>query len=78
MKNIYILLFYTMCFVNANAATKTSIGTGDYSLIYFEDDEQSIVESVLVTATAPVTGSIWDSGLSTWLDSGVPSIWDAS
>ncbi len=31
MKNIYILLFYTMCFVNANAATKTSIGTGDWN-----------------------------------------------
>lgn len=42
----------------------TSIGTGDYSLIYFEDDAAAIVESVLVTATAPVTGSIWDSGLS--------------
>lgn len=55
----------------------TSIGTGDYSLIYFEDDVVTAVESVLVTATAPVTGSIWDSGLSTWLDSGTPSVWDA-
>lgn len=53
----------------------TSIGTGDYSLIYFEDDAAAIVESVLVTATAPVTGSIWDSGLSVW-DSG-STTWDA-
>ena len=53
----------------------TSIGTGDYSLVYFEDDAASIVESVVVTATASVTGSIWDSGLSVW-DSG-STTWDA-
>lgn len=53
----------------------TSIGTGDYSLIYFEDDVVTAVESVLVTATAPVTGSIWDSGLTSW-DSGATT-WDA-
>jgi hypothetical protein len=53
----------------------TSIGTGDYSLVYFEDDAPAIVESVVVTATAPITGSIWDSGLSVW-DSG-STTWDA-
>lgn len=50
-----------------------SIGTGDYSLMYYEPD---IIETskVVVTPTAAVSGSIYDSGLSVW-DSGATT-WD--
>lgn len=62
---------------NKNAsALYTSIGTGDYSLIYYVPDVVTTVESVLVTATTAVSGSIWDSGLSVW-DSG-SSTWDGA
>jgi len=55
-------------------ALYTSIGTNDYSLMYFVPDVVTSVESVVVTAAPAVSGSIWDSGLSVW-DSGSSS-WD--
>ena len=54
----------------------TSIGTGDYSLVYFVPDVLASVESVVITPVAAVSGSIWDSSLSTW-DSGT-SVWDGA
>jgi len=55
-------------------ALYTSIGTNDYSLMYFVPDVVTAVESVVITAAPAVSGSIWDSGLSVW-DSGSSS-WD--
>jgi len=55
-------------------ALYTSIGTNDYSLMYFVPDVVTSVESVVITAAPAVSGSIWDSGLSVW-DSGSSS-WD--
>jgi len=55
-------------------ALYTSIGTGDYSLVYFVPDVITAVESVVVTAVAAVSGSMWDSGLSAW--DGGSSVWD--
>lgn len=57
-------------------ALYTSIGTGDYSLVYYVPDVVTVAEFVLVTATTAVSGSIWDSGLSVW-DSGA-SVWDGA
>jgi hypothetical protein len=59
-----------------NRALYGSIGAGDYSLIYYVPDDVVTVETVVITPVAAVSGSIWDSGLSTWLDAGVPSTWD--
>lgn len=53
-----------------------SIGTGDYSLVYFVPDVVVAVESVVVTAVAAVSGSLWDSGL-TVFDGGA-SLWDGA
>jgi len=55
-------------------ALYTSIGTGDYSLVYFVPDVVAAIESVVVTAVAAVSGSLWDSGLSVW--DGGSSVWD--
>jgi len=52
----------------------TSIGTGDYSLVYFVPDVLSSVESVVITPVTAISGSIWDSGL-TVFDGGT-SVWD--
>ena len=57
-------------------ALYTSIGTGDYSLVYYVPDIVTVAESTLVTATQAVSGSIWDSGLSVW-DSGA-TVWDGA
>jgi len=56
-------------------ALYTSIGTGDYSLVYFVPDVVTAIESIVITPTAAVSGSIWDSGLSVF-DGGL-STWDA-
>ena len=58
-----------------NRPTYESIGTGQYSLLYSEP-EISVVESVVVTAVPAVSGSIWDSGLTTWIDGMTESTWD--
>ena len=55
-------------------ALYTSIGTNDYSLMYFVPEIVTAVESVVITAAPAVSGSIWDSGLSVW-DGGASS-WD--
>lgn len=55
-------------------ALYTSIGTGDYSLVYYVPDVIAVVESVVVTAVAAVSGSLWDSGLSVW--DGGATVWD--
>jgi len=55
-------------------ALYTSIGTNDYSLMYFVPDIVTAVESVVITAVPAVSGSIWDSGL-TVFDGGASS-WD--
>ena len=51
-----------------------SIGTGDHVLIYHVPDAVTTTEQTVITATAPVSGSIWDSGL-TVFDGGA-STWD--
>ncbi len=51
-----------------------SIGTGDYALIYYVPDAVVTTTGVTVAATAPVTGSIWDSGLTVF--DGGSSVWD--
>lgn len=62
---------------NKNASPiYTSIGTGDYSLIYYVPDIVTAAESVMVTTTQAISGSIWDSGLSVW-DSG-DTVWDSA
>lgn len=53
----------------------TSIGTGDYALVYYVPDDVVTVETQSAASVAAVSGSIWDSGLSSW-DSGSSS-WDA-
>jgi len=53
-----------------------SIGTGDYSFVYFVPDDVVAVESVVVTPVAAVSGSLWDSGLSVW--DGGSSLWDGA
>jgi len=52
-----------------------SVGTGDYSLVYYVPD---VVASdvVVITPVAAVSGSIWDSGL-TVFDGGA-SVWDGA
>jgi len=55
-------------------AIYTSIGVGDYSLIYFVPDVVTAIESIVITPVAAVSGSIWDSSLSTW-DAGA-TVWD--
>jgi len=52
-----------------------SVGTGDYSLVYYVPDVV-VSEAVVITPVAAVSGSIWDSGLSVW-DSGA-SVWDGA
>jgi len=53
-----------------------SVGTGDYSLIYYVPDDIVTVETVVITPVAAVSGSIWDSGLSVW--DGGSSAWDGA
>ena len=55
-------------------ALYSSIGTNDYSLMYFVPEVVTSVESVVITAAPAVSGSIWDSGL-TVFDGGASS-WD--
>lgn len=55
-------------------ALYSSIGTNDYSLMYFVPEVVTSVESVVITAAPAVSGSIWDSGL-TVFDVGASS-WD--
>lgn len=50
-------------------ATETKFG-----LLYYVPDVVEEVSTVSVSTAAPVSGSVWDSGLSTW-DSGA-SVWD--
>ena len=50
-------------------ATETKFG-----LLYYVPDVVEEVSTVSVSTAAPVSGSVWDSGLSTW-DSG-SSVWD--
>ena len=57
-------------------ALYASIGTGDYSLVYFVPDVLASVESVVITPVIAVSGSIWDSSLSTW-DAGA-TVWDGA
>jgi len=57
-------------------ALYTSIGTGDYSLVYFVPDVLTSVESVVITPVTAVSGSLWDSGL-TVFDGGL-STWDGT
>jgi len=52
-----------------------SVGTGDYSLVYYVPDVV-VSDVVVITPVAAVSGSIWDSGLSEW-DSGSSS-WDGA
>jgi len=52
-----------------------SVGTGDYSLVYYVPDVVAS-EVVVITPVAAISGSIWDSGLSVW-DSG-SSAWDGA
>jgi len=52
-----------------------SVGTGDYSLVYYVPDVV-VSDVVVITPVAAVSGSIWDSGLSVW-DSG-SSAWDGA
>jgi len=52
-----------------------SVGTGDYSLVYYVPDVV-VSDVVVITPVAAVSGSIWDSGLSVW-DSGSSS-WDGA
>ena len=52
----------------------TSIGTGDYSLVYYVPDVVAEPVAVSAQAVAAMSGSIWDSGL-TVFDGGA-STWD--
>jgi len=52
-----------------------SVGTGDYSLVYYVPDV-ILSDVVVITQVAAVSGSIWDSGLSVW--DGGASVWDGA
>jgi len=53
-----------------------SIGTGDYSLVYYVPDDVVTIESVVITPVEAVSGSIWDSGLTVF--DGGSSVWDGA
>ena len=53
-----------------------SIGTGDYSLVYFVPTVLLTPERVVITPVVPTVGSIWDSGLSVW--DGGATLWDGA
>lgn len=55
-----------------------SAGTDDYVLFYFESETTTTTAETVITAATPVSGSIWDSGLTTWNDGGTISTWDGA